>query len=454
MNDANFHPQDSVDELSSPRLDIEYIPITAIVPDPRNPRVHAREQVRAIARSIQAFGYNAPMLLNKHGRLLAGHGRLEAAKILGMVEVPVIRLEHLTEHQAKAFLLADNQLTDRSSWNDELLAACLKDLQEMALDFEIEATGFESPEIDFRIQSLEPFEKSDEADEFTMPDERAVSRLGDVWQLGAHRLICGNALEPDTYKVLLGEETAACVFTDPPWNVRVNGHAGGKGSKKHREFPMASGEMTQSQFQDFLSGFIAAMLPHTDQAAVSFLCMDFRHISELTTAISQNGCEMINLCVWVKSNGGMGSLYRSAHELVFVVRRRDAKHRNNVQLGRFGRNRTNVWHYPGMNSFPRKGKTQGLGLHPTVKPMAMVSDALLDVSKRGDLILDPFLGSGTTILSAERTGRRGYGIELDPLYVDVAIRRWQQMTGREAVHANGRTFAQIRAEREDHHVGD
>lgn len=438
----------------NPRLRIEYISITSLVPDPRNPRVHTREQVRAIAKSIQAFGYNTPLLVENNSRVVAGHGRLEAAKFLGMTEVPVIRLEHLTEAQAKAYMLADNKLTDRSSWDDQLLAVCLKDLQEMAVDFEIEATGFESPEIDFRIQSLELADKADTADEFEVPDEPAVSKLGDLWQLGLHRLICGNALEPDIYKMLLGEDVANCVFTDSPYNVRVNGHAGGKGRKKHREFPMASGEMTPSQFQDFLSGFMAVMMPHLDPKAVLFLCMDWRHMTEITSAITRNGCEMINLCVWVKHNGGMGSLYRSAHELVFVVRQQNAQNRNNVQLGRFGRNRTNVWHYAGMNSFSRQGKGQGLAIHPTVKPLAMVSDALLDVSKRGDLVLDSFVGSGTTILAAERTGRRGCGIELDPRYVDVAIRRWQQMTGQLAVHASGKTFAEIAAARENADADD
>lgn len=430
------------------RSAIEYLPISGIFPDPKNPRVHLRQQVRAIAGSIEAFGFNAPVLVDRKNRVVAGHGRLEAAKFLEMTDVPVIRLEHLSESQAKAYMLADNKLTDRSSWDDDLLAQCLKDLQGMVLDFDMEATGFEAPEIDLRIQSLEPADAADAADEFEQPEGPVVSKVGDVWQLGPHRLVCGDALNAETYAALLGDSLAACVFTDPPWNLRVDGHIVGKGKKRHREFVMASGEMSSPQFQTFLTAFLRQVRCHSEEAAVSFMAMDWRRLGETQAAIDQVGYETINLCVWAKTNGGMGALYRSAHELVFVIRGRGAKHRNNIQLGRFGRNRTNVWHYPGMSSFARRGRDRAaLDLHPTVKPITMVADAILDVSKASDIVLDPFCGSGTTILAAERTGRRGYGIELDPGYVDVAITRWQGMTQKSAVHANGKTFAEFQAER-------
>ncbi len=430
------------------RSAMTYRPIDLISPDPRNPRLHSREQVRAIARSIEVFGFNAPILVDKRNRIVAGHGRFEAAKILEMTDVPVVRLEHLSEQQAKAYMLADNKLTDRSSWDDGQLALRLKELQEIALDFEIEATGFEVPEIDFRIQSLERPDAADAADEFKEPEGPAVSRLGDVWKLGPHRLLCGNALDPLAYGTLLGMEQAGAMFTDPPYNVRINGHAVGKGRKEHREFAMASGEMSQARFTGFLFSFLLETRSHMDPAAVCFMCMDWRHAVEAMTAIGRCGCDVINLCVWAKANGGMGSLYRSAHELVFVFRTRGSRHRNNVQLGRFGRNRTNVWHYPGMNSFARQGHARALDMHPTVKPVALVADAILDVSRHNDIVLDPFCGSGTTILAAERTGRRGYGIELDPLYVDLAITRWQKMAGQTATHLCGKTFTEICAERE------
>ena len=265
--------------------------------------------------------------------------------------------------------------------------------------------------------------------------------------MGKHRLLCGNALDSCAYDALLAGEKAAAVFTDPPYNVRVKGHVSGKGARKHREFPMAAGELAEDAFCRFLLDAFDLMVCHSVDRATFFACMDWRHLLEIISAIRALGCELLNLCVWVKTNGGMGSLYRSRHELVFVFGKRDATHVNNVQLGKHGRNRTNVWNYPGMNSFARRGRTRGLDLHPTVKPIAMVSDAILDVTQRGDIILDPFCGSGTTILAAERTGRRGYAIELDPGHVDTAIGRWERMTKKTAVHANGKTFEEIRAER-------
>jgi DNA modification methylase len=433
--------------ISGARSAIVYAPVSSLVSDPLNPRTHNRQQVRAIARSIEAFGFNAPILVARGDRIVAGHGRLEAAKSLGLADVPIIRLEHLSEPQAKAYMLADNRLSDRSSWEDGQLALRLKELHEIALDFEIESTGFELPEIDLRIQSLEPPDAADEADEFEPPQGTAVSRVGDVWRLGRHRLVCGSALEPLTYEATLEGELAAAVFADPPYNVPINGHAGGRGRKKHHEFPMASGELDRTQFADFLSTALQQTRSHADKSAVYFMCMDWRHIAETATAIDRAQCELINLCVWVKSNGGMGSLYRSRHELVFVFRERGAKYQNNVQLGVFGRNRTNVWHFPGMNGFTQRGRTRGLDIHPTVKPVAMVAEALLDVTHHGDIVLDPFCGSGTTILAAERTGRCGRGIELDPIYVDLTIARWQRMTRLVAVHASGQTYEQVRTER-------
>lgn len=428
--------------VAAVRSGLAYVPIDSISPDPLNPRVHNHQQVRAIARSIEAFGFNAPILLDNIDRIVAGHGRLEAAKLLGMPQVPVIRLEHLSEQQAKAYMLADNKLTDRSTWDDGQLALRLKELHEISLDFEIECTGFEAPEIDLRIQSLEPPEPADDVDEVEIPDGPAVSRIGDLWSLGPHRLLCGNALEPGSYDALLGGELARAVFSDPPYNVRINGHVVGKGRKAHREFPMASGEMTRTQFADFLQSALQQVRTHTAESAVVFMCMDWRHMGEALEAIEGAGHEPINLCVWVKPNGGMGSLYRSRHELVFVFRARGARHRNNVQLGMFGRNRTNVWNYPGMNSLARPSDK-----HPTIKPVALVADAIMDVSRRDDIVLDPFCGSGTTILAAERTGRRGYGIELDPLYVDLTISRWQRLTKETVRHVDGRTFAEVMAKR-------
>jgi DNA modification methylase len=440
-------PQDDGSNGPARRVQLTFLPPSDLRPDPRNPRKHNRAQIQAIARSIAAFGFNAPILIDRNKQIVAGHGRYEAAKLNHCAEVPVVWLEHLTETQARAYMLADNKLTDRSSWDDAALAVHLKELSELVLDFEIEDTGFELPEIDFRIQSLDAADDADIADEFQIPSGQATSLPDDLWLLGDHRLYCGSALESTAYDVLLVGAKAAAVFTDPPYNVKIDGHVCGLGAKKHREFAMASGEMSDDEFRRFLDATLELTSSYAHQNAIVYACMDWRHMGEMLAAGRANGFDLLNLCVWVKSNGGMGSLYRSKHELVFVFRNGKADHLNNVQLGRFGRNRTNVWNYAGANSFPRKGRAKGLDLHPTVKPIAMVADALLDVTKPGDVVLDPYLGSGTTILAAERTGRRGHGIEIDPLYVDTVIERWEKMTGHQARHASGTTFADLKAER-------
>jgi DNA modification methylase len=248
----------------------------------------------------------------------------------------------------------------------------------------------------------------------------------------------------------MGEDRAATVITDPPYNVRIDGHASGLGAVHHRPFPMASGEMDRAQFTAFLSQTCRNLAAFSFDGALHYIFMDWRHAEELLAAGRDVYGELINLCVWTKHNAGMGSLYRSQHELVFVFKHGRNGHRNNVQLGQFGRNRTNVWHYPGANSFARCGEEGNLSaLHPTVKPVAMIADAILDCSARGDIVLDGFLGSGTTVIAAERTGRRCYGLELDPGYVDTIIRRWQALTGGSARHAaSGRSFDDLTREAE------
>jgi DNA modification methylase len=403
-------------------------------------------QIRAIAKSIDAFGFNAPVLVDADRNILAGHGRVEAAKLLGMTEVPVVHLRHLTEIQARAYMLADNKLTDRSTWDDETLAVQLRELSELVPNFDIEATGFEAPEIDFRIQSLDDAETIDRADDFQLAGGPSVSEHGDLWHLDNHRIYCGSALDPSVYLHLLAGETAAASFTDPPYNVKVDGHVSVKGNIRHREFLMAAGEMSESEFSAFLESALTLIRKHSEPGALIYACMDWRHMSEMLRAGTSSGCELLNLCVWVKSNGGMGSLYRSRHELVFVLRNGPEPHQNNIQLGRFGRNRTNVWNYTGSNTFARKGSSRSLELHPTVKPVLMVADAIQDSTNRNDIVLDPFLGSGTTLLAAERTGRRCYGVELDPLYVDTAIERWQKMTGHKAHNRLGESFEVVKSQ--------
>ena len=426
-------------------LNIAYRRLEELNPDPANPRRRTKKQIRQIADSIKLFGFNVPILVDCNGKIIAGYGRYHACLLLGITEAPTLCLDHLTPEQARAFMIADNRLTEISTWDDRLLAEQLKELSVHGLDFNIEVTGFEIGEIDLRIASLdEPPERDDDpADAVSeLPDGPAVSKLGDVWLLDSHRVLCGSALEAAAFGVLMGEERAATVFTDPPYNVPIDGHASGLGAVHHRPFPMASGEMDSAQFTAFLAAAFRNMASFSVAGSLHYICMDWRHVEDLLTAAHGVFGEVKNLCVWVKDNAGMGSLYRSQHELVFVFKHGRHEHRNNVQLGRFGRNRSNVWRYPGGNSFGRCTEEGNLSaLHPTVKPVALVADAILDGSARGDIVLDGFLGSGTTVIAAERACRRCYGLELDPLYVDTIVRRWQKLTGGSARHAGtGRNF--------------
>jgi DNA modification methylase len=447
----NSHGGTATAFRSKPILAIVYRATGSLRPDPKNPRLHSEKQVQQIARSIEAFGFNVPLLVNAEMQVVAGHGRLQACQVLGITEVPTISLEHLSEAQARAFMIADNRLTENAAWDDRLLAQQFKDLSEVELDFSLEATGFEMGEIDVMVENLAPATEGEEDPADAVPKqvtESQVSKCGDMWQLGRHKVYCGNSLNEPAYAALMDDAKAAMVFTDPPYNVRIDGHATGLGTIQHKDFKMASGEMSPAEFTDFLSRVCSLLASHSVDGSIHFVCMDWRHLGELLAAGKQAYSELKNVCVWTKDNAGMGSLYRSQHELVFVFKHGKESHRNNVQLGQYGRYRSNVWHYPGVNSFSRSTEEGNLlALHPTVKPVALVADAIMDCSARGDVVLDAFLGSGTTVIAAERTGRICYGIEIDPAYVDTIVRRWQAFTGQSAIHtASGRTFTQLEEE--------
>ena len=369
------------------------------------------------------------------------HGRVEAAKQLGLETVPVIRLEHLSDAQKRAYILADNRLAEKAGWDREILAIELQNLVSEELEFDVTITGFEMPEIDVLIEELDPKpDKRDPADFVPALQDQAVTRLGDTWQIGPHRLICGNSLDPATYADLLNGEQAQMVFADPPYNVPIDGHVSGLGEMKHREFAFASGEMTAAEFEAFLATVFTNLAEASVDGAIHFVAMDWRHMAEVLAAGRGTYAELKNLCVWSKTNGGMGSLYRSQHELFFVFKSGTAPHINNVELGKHGRYRTNVWSYAGANTFS-KSRDDDLAMHPTVKPVALVMDAILDCSKRSGLVLDAFAGSGTTLVAAHKTGRRGYGIELDPHYCDVIVRRMKKLSRLEAVLAEtGESF--------------
>jgi DNA modification methylase len=429
------------------------LPVASLRLDPRNPRLHSNKQIAQIANSIKSFGFNVPVLVDGDSRVIAGHGRLRACKLLGITEVPAVRLEHLSEHQKKAFMIADNRLTENADWDNGLLGEQLKILAEAEINFSLESTGFEMGEIDLLIEGLAPADdgQADSADEIpetaNLPQ---VTRASDLWVLGKHRVLCADALDPNSFTKLMQGRKASMVFTDPPHNVKVIGNVSGKGKTHHREFAMASGEMSSAEYIDnFLTPACRLLAIHSVDGSIHYICQDWRHVGELLAAGKEVYDELKNLCVWVKDNGGMGSLYRSQHELIFVFKHGNDPHRNNVQLGQFGRNRTNVWRYPGANSFSKSSEEGNLlALPPTPKPVAMVADAIMDCSARGDIVLDSFLGSGTTVIAAERTGRICYGMELDPVYVDTIVRRWQKFTGQSVIHAEtGQKIEQIAEER-------
>jgi len=419
-------------------------PIARLTPYASNARTHSKHQIRQIADSIKIFGFTNPVLVDAKGAIIAGHGRVEAAKLLDMAQVPTIQLENLTEAQIRAYVIADNKLALNAGWDKAILAIELQHLLTLDNQFEVTITGFEIAEIDLILQEAA---KEDPDDTLEAADTgAAITQPGDLWLLGKHRILCGSALEETSFSVLMGGRKAQMVFVDPPYNVVIDGNVSGKGAVKHADFAMASGEMNEVEFTKFLTDSFSLLARHTAAGSVHYVCMDWRHMGEMLAAGGSAYDTLLNLCVWAKDNGGQGSFYRSRHELVFCFRNGKARNRNNIQLGKFGRYRTNVWEYPAVRGLSQQQGEEGnlLALHPTVKPVALVADAILDVSARGDLVLDSFLGSGSTLIAAERTGRICYGIELDPRYVDTAIRRWQRHSGQQAVHAlSGKRFDEV-----------
>jgi DNA modification methylase len=429
-------------------IQVTYVPLSELKPDPNNPRKHTNKQLGQIALSIETFGCVVPVLIDAKKKIIAGHGRVLACQQLGWTEVPTIALEHLSETQARAFAIADNRLTDNSVWDDRLLAEQLKGLSILNLDFDLEVTGFDIGEIDLRIESLNLDCEKDDPVDLAVGSSAGppISRPGDLWLLRNHRVYCGSALEQPSYTSLMAEERAAMIITDPPYNVCIEGNVSGLGATRHRNFAMASGEMDQAQFTDFLNQICLLLARHSIDGSLHYVFMDWRHLGELLSAGLNVYSELKNICVWIKNHAGMGAFYRSRHELVLVFKYGHASHRNNIMLGKHGRDRTNVWNYPS----PRTPSDEGnlLSLHPTVKPVRLIADAILDSTERGHIVLDSFLGSGTCMIAAERVGRRCFGMELNPLYVDVIVRRWQAYTGEEARSASsGKSFKQLEEER-------
>jgi len=438
-------------EIPQHSVSVTYLPIDSVRQNPKNARTHTPRQIRKVANSLREFGFINPIIIDKQGQVVAGHARLAAAQLLHLELVPTIAIENLTATQIRAYVIADNRLALDADWDAKVLAEELGDLLELANEIDVSLTGFEVAEIDELLCSdqLTPAPEALELD----GNATTVTQTGDLWQLDEHRVLCANSLQDSSFDLLMAKKRATVTFADPPYNVRISGNVCGKGTIQHPEFAMASGEMNEAEFTAFLSTALRLLVKFSTGGSVHFVCMDWRSAHTLLAAGRQNYDELLNMCVWVKDNGGMGSFYRSQHELVFVFRNGKERHRNNIQLGRFGRNRTNVWRYPCVNTLSRGGEEGNLlALHPTVKPVTMVADALLDCSARGDIVLDPFLGSGSTLIAAERIGRVCYGIEIEPRYVDVAIRRWQAHTGSPAIHlSTGKTFDELSKEKEVFH---
>ena len=414
---------------------IKELSITSLKPYARNARTHSRKQVKQIAASIERFGFTNPVLISDDGEIIAGHGRVEAAKSLGWKTVPTLALSHLSETERRAYVLADNKLALNAGWDKEILAIELQALSD--LNFDVELTGFSLAEIDLVIDEAgeaDPDGTDAPEDEVVFATGTPVSRQGDLWLLGRHKLLCGDARSSIDFEALLGKEEVDLVFTDPPYNVKIDGNVCGLGSVKHREFAFASGEMSQSQFTAFLTDTLCNAASVMRDGAIAFVCMDWRHMGELLSAGNTVFTELKNLVVWNKSNGGMGAFYRSKHELIFVFKQGTAEHTNSFGLGETGRYRTNVWDYAGISSISGS-RSEELAMHPTVKPVALIADAIRDCSRRGEIVLDCFGGSGSTLIAAEKTGRSARMIEYDPLYCDTIVRRWEKLTGKRATLA-------------------
>jgi DNA modification methylase len=433
--EVDFGPQSSISDivLRAP---------TDLKPWPNNPRSHTDKQITALKASMRQFGFPSSVLVDPESTILCGHGRVRAAIELGLSKVPTRVVTGWSDSQKRAYVLADNKLALLSSWDAPLLKAEM----ELLIDdeFAIETTGFTTAEVDLMFD-----DGAGDPDDLQPEDivDAPVSRLGDLWELGEHRLLCADALAASSYEVLLKGEAAQMAISDPPYNVPIAGHVGGLGKVKHKEFAMASGEMSSPQFTAFLETYFRYTHAALVDGGIAYTFMDWRHVNEVLNAALTWFGPPRQLCVWAKDNAGMGSFYRSQHECVHVFKKGDAPHINNFELGQHGRYRSNVWSYPGVNTFKAKGY-QNLAMHPTVKPVALVADAIRDCSHRNGVILDSFAGSGTVVVAAERTGRKARAIELEPLYVDVAIQRWQRQTERAAVlAATGQTWLAVREER-------
>ena len=430
-------------------LCIEYVNLNDLKPYKRNPRRHSKKQLKRLEKSIDQFGCNSPIVINSDNVVLSGNARLEVAKAKGWKTIPCIRVQTMSAEDELAYVIADNQIALLATWDEEVLSQALEQLKDPVLSFDIELTGFDLVDVDRIIDAQRFEEPSNPRDDDFVPKRKIQSRCqtGDIWQLGPHKLICGDAQDPEVISQLMAGEVARVVFTDPPYNVPIKGNVSGLGKVSHDDFAMACGEMSRDEFTSFLNTSFQNMAKHSMDGSIHFICMDWRHTSDLQTAAEGIFTELKNLIVWVKDNGGMGSFYRSRHELIFCYKLGTAPHVNTFELGQHGRYRTNVWEFRGVNS-RASNRLEELAMHPTVKPVQMISEAIKDVSYRGDIVLDIFAGSGSTLIAAEKTKRIARLCELDPKYCDQILDRWERYANDQAecIHSLSASLKNERSE--------
>ena len=424
-----------------PSLAIELYPVHALKLHARRLRKSDPAHVREVANSISTLGFNVPLLVGKDNVVIDGDSRLEAAKRLGLSSVPCIPVHHLDETEQRLLRLAVNRLGEKGTWDLDELEAEFREL--VIADAPIEISGFGLDEVD---QLIDEGEAEPEDLDLAPSQGPATAQPGDVFRLGAHRLICGDATDPAIVERLMGEDVARLVLTDEPFTVPIEGHVSRGG---HQDLAMASGEMTDARFLEFNRKWMDAVLPYLVDGGILGTFIDWRGLPAAHATATALGLRPLSLVVWAKTSAGQGSLYRSQHELLPLFKKGEAAHVSNIARGKRGRHRSNLWIYPGVSSRRSDGR-KGLQHYPTVKPTAMLEDALIDLTNRGDIVLDPFLGSGSTLMAAEKTGRICHGIELDPLYVDVIIRRYEVATRKSALLADtGEPFATVTARRLD-----
>jgi len=433
-----------------PELRLQHIALSGLRPSPHRSRRSTVEHVGRLMASISDLGFTVPILV-RETEIIDGHVRVEAATRLGLGHVPAIEVSHLSPAEIRKLRLTLNRTAEMGEWDLDQLRVEIADL--IDLDVDLSSTGFSVQELDIILLDEDDGDSGEVDDQLPDVVGPPVTRTGDLWLLGDHRIICGNALGSDVHAMLLDGRVVHLVLTDPPYNVSIPGNVSGLGKNKHADFAMASGEMNDAQWQGFLDGTLTQLAAPLIEGGIIFVFMDWRSMHRVYAAGLAAGLNLVNLVVWYKEAGAMGALYRSAHELIATFCKGKVPRTNNVELGRHGRNRTNVWAVAGAN---RRGSSANemLAFHATPKPVELCVDAILDVSQRGDTVLDIFLGSGTTLIAAEKTGRACCGIEIEPRFVDVVIRRWEQLTGKQAVlAATGETFALVSRIREQEVAG-